>query len=168
MNGIGLGFIGLGQMGGPDRTHFLVVRQYQNKGVRECMCVASANQIHGLGDEAFHVAGAAPEVCGVGLGQCEGVASPLGFVRRHNVHVSAERQAVPLGRLISRRTDSDDQVDLVRVRVREAVDLDAGPIQIFADKVGNRHVAVATDRVEPDQSAQQFRIGKFGAHSRVR
>jgi hypothetical protein len=54
------------------------------------------------------------------------------------------------------RAGDNDQVGLGVVGAEDPVDSHAGPVQIVSDEIRDRQVAVAADRVEPDQAAQEI------------
>ena len=117
------------------------------------------------GDEAFHVASATAEVGVAGVGELERIALPFRLVGRHHVHVAGEHQ--PVAGVSRLRAGGDHQIGLVAVRRGIALGAQSGTIQIIADEVGDRQIAVAAGAVESHQAAQQLGVGQDGAHPSI-
>ena len=65
------------------------------------------------------------------------------------------------------RLEAGYNVDLGSLIVEVAFDADERVIQIIAHKIGDRDIAISTDRIKSDQSCQELGVRKNPAHGRL-
>ena len=145
----------------PKRSQFFIEREQSNERRFQCPRIDLGQQTDRQRIESFHIASASAEVRAVALVEHEGITVPIVEIAwRHHIDMPRENQSVARVRIVERRSDPDDEVRFRFVGVALADEQNARSIQIIADEIDHRDVAVARDRIEGNETSQQF----FVAH----
>ena len=160
--------VALGQPLRPQGADLLVVGEDEGERRPPALGPRLGREVGREGEEPLHVAGAAPDQALPLVGQREGVVPPPLLLGRHHVHVPGEGQPSPR-RLLIRRLGAEpgDDVRLGAVGRGVARDPDAGAVQVVAEEVRQRQVAVAAGGVEADQPGEQLRVRKEGGSGKA-